>query len=64
MPDERIFVLVGNAVYSTRRKDAGYEGFSDLNEAYTDLANMKQGLKNALGAQENEIIEMKDVNFA
>ena len=64
MPDERIFVLVGNAIYSTRREDEGYGGFCDLTEAYNDLNNMKQGLKSALGAQESEIIEMRNVNFA
>ena len=64
MPDERIFVLVGNAIYSTRREEEGYGGFCDLTESYTDLATMKQGLKSALGAQDSEIIEMRDVDFA
>ena len=64
VPDKRIFVLVGNATYSTRREDEGYAGFSDLPAVYNDLENMKKGLKKALGAQDSEIMEMKDIDFA
>ena len=64
VPDARIFVLVGNAIYSTRREEEGYQGFTDLPAVYNDLENMKKGLKRALGAQDSEIMEMKDIDFA
>lgn len=50
IPNERIFVLIGNADYEKRRKEKRYEEFSDLPAVYEDLDNMRQGLKEKLGA--------------
>ena len=63
-PDYRVFVLLGNADYGNRRKDEGYAGFCDLPAVYNDLDNMRQGLKDKLGAQDSEITELRDADFA
>ena len=55
IPDQRIFILIGNASYANRRKDQGYAGFTDLDAVSDDLNNMQNGLKSILGAQDSEI---------
>lgn len=49
-PDHRIFVLCGNASYSNRRNEEGYQGFIDLDAVHDDLRNMQDGLKENFGA--------------
>ena len=41
MPDDRVFVLIGNADYEKRRKEEGYAGFIDLPAAFDDLENLR-----------------------
>lgn len=62
IPDERVFLLIGNDSYANRRKEEGYGGFSDLTAVNDDIANTKQGLLN-IGVTEAEIKTEKNVNF-
>lgn len=54
IPDERVFLLIGNDSYANRRKEEGYGGFSDLAAVNDDIANTKQGLLD-IGVKEQEI---------
>lgn len=54
IPDERVFLLIGNDSYANRRKEEGYSGFSDLAAVNDDIANTKQGLLD-IGVKEEEI---------
>ena len=63
IPNERIFILVGNQNYAERRDEAGYEGFIDLPEVDADLEKMRKGLL-SLGVLDSEIIVLKDADFS
>ena len=62
VPDERVFLLIGNDTYENRRKEEGYGGFSDLPAVEQDIMNTKQGLLN-IGVLESEIVIERNINF-